>query len=134
MIRRPPRSTLFPYTTLFRSLDAMTRLVQGLVARARVVAVGLGRDHRLFAGLLQRGEDPSVGVARLVRDQDPGLDFRQQGIRPFQVVRLPWREREPGWIAECVDQGEGVDLRAQATSAAPDRLRAAAFLIAPALC
>src|SRR2546430_13532485 len=32
MIRRPPRSTLFPYTTLFRSvqhldLDALTRLV-----------------------------------------------------------------------------------------------------------
>src|SRR5437588_2065253 len=24
MIRRPPRSTLFPYTTLFRSLDAGT--------------------------------------------------------------------------------------------------------------
>src|SRR3712207_7911623 len=27
MIRRPPRSTLFPYTTLFRSLDADRRLV-----------------------------------------------------------------------------------------------------------
>src|SRR3712207_8362087 len=25
MIRRPPRSTLFPYTTLFRSLDALTQ-------------------------------------------------------------------------------------------------------------
>src|SRR2546422_9750137 len=25
MIRRPPRSTLFPYTTLFRSLDAQTK-------------------------------------------------------------------------------------------------------------
>src|SRR2546422_2413144 len=25
MIRRPPRSTLFPYTTLFRSLDKSTR-------------------------------------------------------------------------------------------------------------
>src|SRR3712207_8742472 len=24
MIRRPPRSTLFPYTTLFRSIDGMT--------------------------------------------------------------------------------------------------------------
>src|SRR3712207_9486915 len=24
MIRRPPRSTLFPYTTLFRSLDMLT--------------------------------------------------------------------------------------------------------------
>src|SRR5690348_18213507 len=26
MIRRPPRSTLFPYTTLFRSLFALARL------------------------------------------------------------------------------------------------------------
>src|SRR5437667_1812714 len=26
MIRRPPRSTLFPYTTLFRSTDAVTLL------------------------------------------------------------------------------------------------------------
>src|SRR3989475_11964461 len=36
MIRRPPRSTLFPYTTLFRSIrkaiDALTRL-DGEVAR-----------------------------------------------------------------------------------------------------
>src|SRR5256885_7662827 len=28
MIRRPPRSTLFPYTTLFRSLDLMLHLVE----------------------------------------------------------------------------------------------------------
>src|SRR2546430_11094999 len=27
MIRRPPRSTLFPYTTLFRSLDTWVRLI-----------------------------------------------------------------------------------------------------------
>src|SRR5258705_1377020 len=27
MIRRPPRSTLFPYTTLFRSLQAKTLLI-----------------------------------------------------------------------------------------------------------
>src|SRR5690348_18090111 len=33
MIRRPPRSTLFPYTTLFRSV--MYRRHTGLVARAR---------------------------------------------------------------------------------------------------
>src|SRR3989441_3017691 len=26
MIRRPPRSTLFPYTTLFRSLDGSTNI------------------------------------------------------------------------------------------------------------
>src|SRR3712207_7613650 len=29
MIRRPPRSTLFPYTTLFRSADMQSRAVTG---------------------------------------------------------------------------------------------------------
>src|SRR2546426_7986338 len=33
MIRRPPRSTLFPYTTLFRSADAKPR-------KARAAALG----------------------------------------------------------------------------------------------
>src|SRR5689334_23539877 len=28
MIRRPPRSTLFPYTTLFRSADAAKRIAE----------------------------------------------------------------------------------------------------------
>src|SRR2546430_8245587 len=28
MIRRPPRSTLFPYTTLFRSVEAVDHLAQ----------------------------------------------------------------------------------------------------------
>src|SRR5437868_13213533 len=31
MLRRPPRSTLFPYTTLFRSLDAAAAERLGLV-------------------------------------------------------------------------------------------------------
>src|SRR3712207_7205607 len=39
MIRRPPRSTLFPYTTLFRSqMDA------GLLRGVEVQCVQLGRD------------------------------------------------------------------------------------------
>src|SRR3712207_9460784 len=37
MIRRPPRSTLFPYTTLFRSIDA------GLTALALLVLILLAR-------------------------------------------------------------------------------------------
>src|SRR2546422_8214341 len=49
MIRRPPRSTLFPYTTLFRSLPPMPlncaeQVVQEAVARRfggeRVVTIG----------------------------------------------------------------------------------------------
>src|SRR5260370_35067771 len=43
MIRRPPRSTLFPYTTLFRSA----------VAAALSVA-GLGADRYVFLGFLPR--------------------------------------------------------------------------------
>src|SRR3712207_7548237 len=35
MIRRPPRSTLFPYTTLFRS-NAIERAAAGIVALAAV--------------------------------------------------------------------------------------------------
>src|SRR5260221_5046606 len=47
MIRRPPRSTLFPYTTLFRSL--LTRGVRGErvghVAAVHLVVRLLRRDH-----------------------------------------------------------------------------------------
>src|SRR3712207_8748398 len=51
MIRRPPRSTLFPYTTLFRSVPAA--LVPGGDA-ALVVATALLRQ-RPGQGLLRRG-------------------------------------------------------------------------------
>src|SRR5256885_17139468 len=38
MIRRPPRSTLFPYTTLFRSglLDAQGQLISGMTPQPGV--------------------------------------------------------------------------------------------------
>src|SRR2546426_3153548 len=36
MIRRPPRSTLFPYTTLFRSVIAIFRLMATWVRHNRV--------------------------------------------------------------------------------------------------
>src|SRR5260221_9825461 len=43
MIRRPPRSTLFPYTTLFRSLDKLATEIADyleiLRSRARIQAI-----------------------------------------------------------------------------------------------
>src|SRR5256885_12270344 len=55
MIRRPPRSTLFPYTTLFRSLHLLGNYYRqkGDFARARELLLRalaireekLGRDH-----------------------------------------------------------------------------------------
>src|SRR5256885_11004703 len=46
MIRRPPRSTLFPYTTLFRSLDR-----RGLVPLGRLGHHLCGAEHRLALDL-----------------------------------------------------------------------------------
>src|SRR2546427_4676442 len=48
MIRRPPRSTLFPYTTLFRSRasngDALRQLVLGGLGMARLAAFQVQAD------------------------------------------------------------------------------------------
>src|SRR2546426_5992298 len=58
MIRRPPRSTLFPYTTLFRSLDDITRpglvhlgVVRSPHAHARVIAID-ATNARALPGVL----------------------------------------------------------------------------------
>src|SRR3712207_7360578 len=50
MIRRPPRSTLFPYTTLFRSLVAESR------------SHLLERRRRVLDGVVQQRGDERLGV------------------------------------------------------------------------
>src|SRR2546430_12009615 len=50
MIRRPPRSTLFPYTTLFRSLEGIdVDLLLGFLAFPDHVAEIVMRERRLDA-------------------------------------------------------------------------------------
>src|SRR3712207_9042401 len=56
MIRRPPRSTLFPYTTLFRSRGELA------VRRLRLVD---GHVERRAGERLQHREDDSLGAAAL---------------------------------------------------------------------
>src|SRR3712207_8884669 len=52
MIRRPPRSTLFPYTTLFRSTLDQTRRERLLDQRAQPLVVGrVGVEHVPGEGL-----------------------------------------------------------------------------------
>src|SRR5690606_40010627 len=48
MIRRPPKSTLFPYTTLFRSPRALPAVQRGLPRRVRALrrAHGVVRDRK----------------------------------------------------------------------------------------
>src|SRR3989449_10496042 len=58
MIRRPPRSTLFPYTTLFRSL------IRGL--GPAVPVVGAGRHDRRDHGEHVRPDQPLVIIRGVV--------------------------------------------------------------------
>src|SRR2546426_1642082 len=53
MIRRPPRSTLFPYTTLFRSIVGEERLASGREADPSSLA-GVGDSRARPSGLLLR--------------------------------------------------------------------------------
>src|SRR2546423_12111426 len=50
MIRRPPRSTLFPYTTLFRSRPDLALFEAGNVYRDD--GAELPHEHRSLAGVL----------------------------------------------------------------------------------
>src|SRR2546427_9216315 len=61
MIRRPPRSTLFPYTTLFRSLSRVRRGGAGQLAGAPHLghpARRLVAAHRARLGVAEPGADP----------------------------------------------------------------------------
>src|SRR2546427_3173038 len=65
MIRRPPRSTLFPYTTLFRSLACCN----GHASSAGEIAawVGLRDRHQLARGLRRDGLPPLEQLAGWAR-------------------------------------------------------------------
>src|SRR2546422_1131481 len=58
MIRRPPRSTLFPYTTLFRSLAAE---IERLTGNARACRRAISRRAAAF-DLLAQGARPGLGA------------------------------------------------------------------------
>src|SRR2546425_13365208 len=60
MIRRPPRSTLFPYTTLFRSRKLREERVVQLLD-----TVGLAADHlRRYPHEFSGGQRQRIGIAR----------------------------------------------------------------------
>src|SRR3712207_7653636 len=66
MIRRPPRSTLFPYTTLFRSEDAKVELRRVLKKSGREVIArcsNIARNYRRMPAGIASGGDPLMKEA-----------------------------------------------------------------------
>src|SRR3989454_9605603 len=64
MIRRPPRSTLFPYTTLFRSARLISRAAAGLFPLQWAEPFGLAMVECMVAGTpvlaLRSGSTPEL--------------------------------------------------------------------------
>src|SRR3712207_9040932 len=74
MIRRPPRSTLFPYTTLFRSQGVRPRrreLPVHLVARTRGCSIADRRPDALAANHTLQAHRPHQPSDRAACDRDP---------------------------------------------------------------
>src|SRR5256885_5440918 len=90
MIRRPPRSTLFPYTTLFRSNPLVI---------ADVSAVFAGSKFRAFRRIVESG-----GVVRAI--PAPGSASRPRSS--FQDKMDDWAKSEgaPGLGYIILERGE----------------------------
>src|SRR3546814_20361908 len=93
MIRRPPRSTrtdtLFPYTTLFRSLRA---------------PLGLGQNLADDIGVLLRPEPAAA--------QTPAVDDVTDQIQRFAVVLLEEIDQMTGLAVRCTEMHIGDPDRA----------------------
>src|SRR3712207_8214545 len=102
MIRRPPRSTLFPYTTLFRS-EALSRSASDRAPNARVLrqrellpaSLGVGgvhlRAHQLRGGpaVEQAG---SGGWLQVGRSEEHTSELQS---RQYLVCRLLLEKKTP---------------------------------------
>src|SRR3712207_9103826 len=84
MIRRPPRSTLFPYTTLFRSLES----------QAREVLHGLGFDDLRIdgdVGALSGGWKMRVAMARVLLGR-PDILLMDEPTNHLDIESIIWLE------------------------------------------
>src|SRR3712207_7280684 len=89
MIRRPPRSTLFPYTTLFRSLPFIPAAAHGQLILFDTVC---------YAGDLEQGAEAVGplrelgGVAPLARSEEHTSELQS---RQYLVCRLLLEKKKP---------------------------------------
>src|SRR3712207_2267330 len=100
MIRRPPRSTLFPYTTLFRSFEPTTKGVDALC----VFTTDYGATAYMQSLGAQQGGSHSIITERLNCRDDLEQIGEQFDVRYVAVNPSPAGEAE-----EVVPLGEFLD-------------------------
>src|SRR5438445_3795230 len=85
MVRRPPSSTLFPYTTLFRSVQPLNVVLAAQrVQSGRLVAEVAGREHEV------RQRPDVVDGARMLGDAERRSEEHTSELqsRQYLVCRL----------------------------------------------
>src|SRR2546427_13044228 len=92
MIRRPPRSTLFPYTTLFRSAEAP--LERDAAPRGRQLVVH--RDQDEVAVLAEVRIDAELFAEALVGDDAVGRQLDAQAIAVLVADAAAGQRRRAG--------------------------------------
>src|SRR3989441_3771775 len=91
MIRRPPRSTLFPYTTLFRSEDVLRHTKPfGVGVTAPVHYYCAATDKARFVG-----EPVAVVVAKSRYVAEDAAELVRVSYEPLPAVVDPERALEP---------------------------------------
>src|SRR5437868_8984213 len=98
MRRRPPRSTLFPYTTLFRSLEAGAQMVEA--AARRVGGAGGARLTTLAQALRKDGSAMTAAAKEGLEALMERHADRSEGTtlgRELEVVVEPERARYGAW-------------------------------------
>src|SRR3989442_2397274 len=88
MIRRPPRSTLFPYTTLFRSPHHQRRVTHHVVEDPAALELALPEPGHVGSAVLLRGpgEVRAAGERGAARPDD-GAALRHGG-REYLVLQV----------------------------------------------
>src|SRR5690242_21077108 len=118
MIRRPPRSTLFPYTTLFRSVTALDRIevspVHGEQTRRAIAAqpewlarVPTDRSFPDGARLLFTGCGPSFHAAMTGGEAVQALELVLQPERDADLLVLISHEGETPVTLEAARAWQG---------------------------
>src|SRR3712207_9181444 len=89
MIRRPPRSTLFPYTTLFRSIDMFDFIYHPIM---QFLLTCLGKHHILHNLIIFRylGTMTVYPVTQLYDGDDPLSFSRSEERRVGKECRSRW--------------------------------------------
>src|SRR5436853_1337439 len=99
MIRRPPRSTLFPYTTLFRS--AVNQVGKGIARGYLVEEARHGQDHELVSRL---------NVVRVGRSEEHTSEL--QSLRHLVCRLLLEKKKKKQRTARPISGQSGTELYA----------------------